>query len=119
MLFDEVYERFRRVYLEDRKDMYSWLTPSGEIIQLSYGECHVDCAARIVGSAKDSTLELFRRKYFRITYYSDSLYCHNPFTRPSTKQLSVLKNIAIENDMRSIRWDDEADDHALWFNDAA
>lgn len=57
---------------------------------------------------------MFRKGWFRITRYADQVYCHNSVKKPSDKQLKILRDHAIEQGMRYIRWDNEDDDIVLW-----
>ena len=117
---------------ESRRDMYSWLTPEGTFIPVESGSDHGIEAHMIIlknkklqirlgkdlGSVRngDKINYLMNNKFQRITYYGDDLYSHNPKFPPTNKQLFALKNIAIENQMRFIRWDNEDDDKILWNN---
>jgi hypothetical protein len=115
MLFKDYY-----FLSEDRKDMYSWLSPNGKIHHVK-GSGHGDDARIILKSlgiydVSDYLTKLFELGYFRITYYGDSLYMHNTKVFPSKKQLNVMKNVAIENNMDNIKLDNEDIDRVLWSN---
>jgi hypothetical protein len=107
--------------LEDRKDMYAWLSPSGEILRVPNDSNHGEYAKRILDKLKipsqnDYLDRLFELGWFRITYYSDSLYMHNNKILPNRKQLNSMKNTAIENHMSNIKLDNEDEDRCLWAN---
>lgn len=115
---------FRTVVSEyaQRSSMYSWLSPSGEFHPVTSGS-HGQWANNFV---KDQGLDvnehsysldyMFERGWFRITYYGKDLYCHNNIRKPSGKCLTALIDAAIDQNMRSIRWDNEDDDIILWSN---
>lgn len=109
------------VLSEDRKDMYSWLSPEGQIQHVK-GSGHGDDARLIlkrygVYDVSDYLTKLFEMGWFRITYYGDSLYMHNNKVVPNRKQLNVMKDVAIENDMSNIKLDNEDIDRVLWTNE--
>lgn len=107
--------------LEDRKDMYAWLSPTGKIIQVNQNSSHGEDARIIlkklgIYDVPDYLNSLFELGWFRITYYGDSLYMHNSKVAPNKKQLNSMKNVAIENNMQNIKFDNEDVDRVLWTN---
>lgn len=103
--------------------MYSWLSPAGDIINIdpSSREDHSVVAGFIINKLNLTVnpnefqiTTLFRHKYQRITYYGTELYCSNAIYPPTSKQMSVLKTLAIENSMTSITYDNEEDERTLW-----
>lgn len=110
------------VLCENRKDMYSWLSPQGEILHVKSSGGHGEDARLIlkqkgICDVSDYLTKLFEMGWFRITYYGDSLYMHNTIARPNIKQLNTMKNIAIENFMQNIKLDNEDVDRVLWTNE--
>lgn len=120
------FKDFFKIYLESRlvSVFYAWLSPSGQLHSVDTN--HGEWAEKYL---KSNTLDhsslqsdnminlLFKKGWFRITRYGESVYCHNPFIRPSGKPLKSLIDNAIEYNIKNIRWDNEDDDIILWMNE--
>lgn len=112
------------VLTESQGHLYGWLKPDGEYIPIHIS--HGDWADKYLQSKGidtnkikkyDSIVnELFKRGWSRITAFGDTVYCHKTGEKP--KRIQGIVDISIENDMKSIKWDNETDaDATLWFND--
>jgi len=112
--------------LNESGSLYAWMNPSGEIIS-NKGEGHFSSGKKILQdryniSTKDMMFAnqvydlLFIKGWMRLTYIGSELYCHNNKMKPNQKQLRELKNLAIENKMSDIYFDDEysEDYHSIW-----
>jgi hypothetical protein len=112
--------------LNESESLYSWMDPSGGIIS-NKGEGHFQASRKILQSKynvdvkdmmfADQTYNfLFEKGWMRLTYLGKNLYCHNNKMRPNQKQLTELKNLAIENHMHNIYFDDEysEDYRSIW-----
>jgi len=113
---------FKEYYIisENRKDMYSWLSPQAKIIHVAgsgHGSDAISILNRLGIYEFESSLDkMFELGWFRITYYDDSLYMHNNKVMPNNKQLNAMKNVAIENHMKNIKLDNEDEYRILWSN---
>jgi hypothetical protein len=112
--------------LEDAESMYAWMDPSGQIVS-NRGEGHFSAAKRILQTKYNTPIKdimfanqaydlLFVKGWMRLTYIGDILYCHNNKTRPNSRQIREMKNLAMENRMSRIYFDDEyGDDYkTIW-----
>jgi hypothetical protein len=113
---------FKEYYIisENRKDMYSWLSPQAQIVHV-VGSGHPSHAISILNRLGINDFEngldkMFELGWFRITHYDDSLYMHNNKSMPNNKQLNAMKNVAIENHMENIILDNEVEDRIIWSN---
>jgi hypothetical protein len=119
MDFNAYYHRIVRVLRESRSDMYSWMNVDGKIFSISSHskKDHGDLAKYLMADKNINTDQMFQMGYLRITYYGDDLYAHNNINKPNLRQLKELKDIAIENHMKKIVWDNEDEDRVLWYNE--
>lgn len=113
------YKNINQVIHESSEHLYSWLTPDGTFlpIQANHGNTARSFLIHKGYHESDVFGEMFRRHYFRILFDNYDLYCHNNLYMPSLKQLSALKNLAIENNIKCIKWDNDEEDRILWCND--
>lgn len=101
-----------------RKRSHCWMDPNGRIIPVR--DTH-DSDARTILNPKpltynprdyndDPVVELWKRGFLRVTYmYDGSLIAHNEVHPPNDKQISVLKNIAVEGEHSKIEFDNGKD----------
>jgi hypothetical protein len=122
ILLENLYSGFSKT----RNLMYSWMDPSGSIVHNS-GEGHFSSGKKILETKYNIPLAymtfanqvydiLFSKGWMRLTYIGSELYCHNNKMRPNQKQLKEMKNLAIENNMSNIYFDDERGEsyHSIW-----
>lgn len=119
------FKQFYNLYLENySRNFYSWLSPSGTFypVEQSHGDwareylIKTDPKYSQPDSDKDYIDAMFRKGWFRITLYSNKIYCHNPIKKPSGKALKALIDECIEQHRMNIHWDNEDDDILLWVN---
>jgi ribosomal protein S18 acetylase RimI-like enzyme len=82
-------------------------------------DTHMTTAMEMIPNWRQDNLdpmsELWKKGYLRITYmYDGALIAHNELRPPSEKQVSELKNIAMEGDHRKIEWDSGENTKILW-----
>jgi hypothetical protein len=112
--------------LNESGSLYAWMDPSGKLLS-NKGEGHFSSGKKILEDVynvptKDMMFAnkvydlLFIKGWMRLTFLGKDLYCHNNKMRPNQKQLRELKNLAIENDMYNIYFDDEysEDYRSIW-----
>lgn len=120
MGYEDAYkEHIRKILVESRKDMYSWMNSKGKTFSIiDYRKKdHGDLAKYLLADASANYSDMFSLGYLRITHFNNLLYAHNPLNKPNPQQLKSLKDIAIENRMLQVLWDSEEDDVVLWHND--
>jgi hypothetical protein len=112
------------VLTESQGHLYGWLKPDGEYIPIHIS--HGDWADKYLQTKGidtnkikkyDSIInELFKRGWSRITAFRGTVYCHKIGEKP--KRIQSIIDICIENNIKTIEWDNETDDrHILWSND--
>jgi hypothetical protein len=112
--------------LENADSLYAWMNSSGKIYS-NKGEGHFSSAKRIIQTLYNTETKgmmfaqsayefLFEKGWMRLTYIGNQLYCHNNKVRPTPKQIKELKDLAVENNMVRVSFDDEhSDDYKiLW-----
>jgi len=112
---------YEKMLNEDRSMFYSWMDDLGNIHKVSQDETHTEFADFLLRkepvNIRSRLIDrLFVKHWLRITHYGDSVYAHNNFYPPNSKQLSELKNLAIEHNMKNIIWDNEDVDKIMWDN---
>lgn len=103
-----------KLFLEAHEDMHSWLRPDGTFKSLE-GRDHGDIFANDI--AFDRAL---KDGWFRISYlkrYEHELFANNPFRQLSQNQKKVLIDLAIENRMDKIIYDNEINLRVIWSRD--
>lgn len=112
--------------LENTESLYAWMDPSG-VIYSNKGEGHFSSAKRIIQTKYNAPIKnmmfaqaayefLFEKGWLRLTYIGNQLFCHNNKLKPNSRQIKELKDLAIENNMVRISFDDEREEDykILW-----
>jgi len=104
--------KLKSLLTEGRENSNCWLSPAGRVIPVE--DTHSTTAIRIgkvLGYRRGEELEeLFHRGYQRVTWmYDGSLLVNNPIKPPNEKQISKLKDIAVEGNHQTIEYDNEHD----------
>lgn len=108
--------KLKDILKEGRENSHCWLSPSGRVIRVHGTH---DMTARHIspGDEKhDAMMDLWRKGYLRITWmYDGSLIAHNEVVPPNDKQISILKNIAIDGDHPKVEFDSGGENpRILW-----
>lgn len=110
----------------EENGLYAWMDSSGKVFTNKYGEGHYQAAKKILKHkynvpvdkiifAGDAYNQLFVKGWMRLAYDGSDLFVQNNFQRPSQKQTKELKDLAIENNMSKIIYDNDAEDYyILW-----
>jgi hypothetical protein len=98
--------KLKDILKEGRKNSHCWLSPSGRVIPVHGTH---DLTARFISpgdSKHDAIMDLWKKGYLRVTWmYDGSLVAHNELQLPNVKQLSVLKNIAMDGEHEKVVYD--------------
>lgn len=104
---------------ENRERSHCWMSPSGKIIPVT--DTHMTTAIQLIPNWKEQRLdpmaELWKKGYLRVTYmYDGSLMVNNEKQLPTEKQMSILKQIAMEDGHDKIIFDNGEENKTLWSN---
>lgn len=97
-------------FLTESSQAYSWLSPAGEFFSLSGSTTHDDWAYK-QGLRID---DLWKRDWFRITFYAMKIYAHNEIMPLNKKQQAALINLAIEKNFTHVIYDGGEIEKIIW-----
>lgn len=109
--------RFKQ-FLEDvRRDLYSWLSPDGKFYPVP-SQGHDYAAYKILKGEVEPYIALhtlMQRNWLRVTFYARNLVAHNEESKMiNSIQRRALIDLAIQNNMESIDFDNGHREINLW-----
>ena len=101
--------KLKSLLTEGRERSHCWISPSGKVIPVK--DTHDMTARKIFPNEADPMMLLWKKGYLRVTWmYDGSLIVNNEAIRlPNEKQISVLKDIAIEGEHSKVEFDNGKD----------
>jgi hypothetical protein len=113
----DYYTKLKKIEESIKTNVEGWLAPSGNFIPNGEGQSHAASAVRILKrkiNTTDAYNLLMKKGWQRVTFIGFTLMTNNWHSRPTPKQLRELKNLASENRLHEIIWDNDEDHHRLW-----
>jgi hypothetical protein len=109
---------FRSWILKEEIDnLRSWLTPQGLFHPLQ-GAMHSHDAlnyhSRTSQYFKEAQEDLFKKGWQRIATYDKNIMTNNPYVEPNRKQKEELVNLAIEQNMSNVIYDNDKTEIIIW-----
>lgn len=108
--------KLKNILLEYRKNSNSWIAPNGQIFPVR--DTHDTTARYMEKRSSDPMMTLWEKGYMRVTYmHNGTLFVHNEAGKfPTNKQMSILKDIAIEGEHPKINFDNGTKEYTIWSN---
>ena len=102
---------------EERDKLRSWLTPQGEFHPLQ-GKMHSDDALNFHSITsqyyKEAIEDLYKKGWQRVTNYVNTIMISNPYREPNRDQKEALINLAIEQNMSNVTYDNDKTETIIW-----
>ena len=102
---------------EERDKLRSWLTPQGEFHPLQ-GTMHSHDAlnfhSRTSEFFKEAQEDLYKKGWQRVTNYVNTIMISNPYREPNRDQKEALINLAIEQNMSTVTYDNDKTETIIW-----
>jgi hypothetical protein len=102
---------------EERENLRSWLTPQGEFHPLK-GMMHSHDAlnfhSRTSEFFRQAQDDLLEKGWQRIATYEKNIMTNNPYLEPNRDQKEALINLAIEQNMSNITYDNDKNTKIIW-----
>ncbi len=99
---------------------YGWIDPQGNYYPLRGHNNHVD-GSRLHGFSGKSYDEPMKAGWLRVTYFNNwnkiEIGINNDYMPPNRKQLKTTIDMAIENNVSYVYFDDGRDNKVIWSND--
>lgn len=106
-----------KIWLENNVNLHSWLSPQGEIYPAGVLG-HYSSAAEILGPSsnpKEALNILMKKGWQRLNYYRYDLTSNNSEgIFPNQKQMKVLVDLAAENGMETVEFDNDEKTWPIW-----
>ena len=102
--------------------LISWLTESGIIYEVknkshkefAYDFLKKNSKQNSINNSDECVDLLYKKGWMRILYIEKIIYAENPFCNPNYKQISELKNMAIENEMLKVIYENNKSNIVVW-----
>lgn len=102
---------------EERDNLRSWLTPQGLFHPLQ-GMMHSHDAlnfhSRTSEFFREAQDDLLKKGWQRIATYEKNIMTNNPYFEPNRKQKEELINLAIEQNMSNVIYDNDKNETIIW-----
>jgi hypothetical protein len=108
------------MFLEHRLDLHSWLDPQGNFYPVQTS--HYASAINIIQHLKipldgNAVHSLMKLGWMRITYENTLLYANNGFKPLNSNQKKQLVDLAIENNIQKVVFDNDENERVIWSNE--
>lgn len=108
------------MFLEHRLELHSWLDPKGNFYpaQTSHYASAINIIQHLKIPLKENAVHaLMKLGWMRVTYENTLLYANNGFKTLNSIQKKQLIDLAIENQIPHVVFDDDEKEHVIWSNE--